>query len=43
MNEEMKKKIMKAMCGSDEPHSYPVRKFSYRTEQARAVEVQEGI
>ena len=28
------------MCGSDEPHSYPVRSFSYRKKQVRANEVQ---
>ena len=31
------------MCGSDEPHSYPVRSFTYRTEQVRADEVQRVI
>ena len=28
------------MCGSDEPHPYPGRSFIYRTEQARANQVQ---
>jgi len=28
------------MCGSDEPHTYPVRSFIYRTWQARAKQVQ---
>jgi hypothetical protein len=31
------------MCGSDDPHPYPVRSFTYRTEQARANEVQRVI
>jgi hypothetical protein len=31
---------VKAICGSDEPHPYSVRSFTYRTEQARADEVQ---
>jgi len=30
------------MCGSDEPHLYPVRSFTYRTEKVRANEVQKG-
>jgi hypothetical protein len=34
---------MKIMCGSDEPHPYPVRSFTYRTEQVRANEVQRVI
>jgi len=28
------------MCGSDEPHPYPVRSFTYPNEQARENEVQ---
>jgi len=28
------------MCGSDELHSYPIRSFTYRTEQVRADKVQ---
>ena len=28
------------MCGSDEPHPYPLRSFTYRTEQVKANEVQ---
>jgi hypothetical protein len=31
---------MKTMCGSDEPHSYPVRRFTYCNQQVRANEVQ---
>jgi len=31
------------MCGSDEPHLYPVRSFTYRNEQVRADEVQMEI
>ena len=31
------------MCGSDEPHPYPVRSFTYRNEQVRADEVQRVI
>jgi hypothetical protein len=31
------------MCGSDEPHSYPVRSFTYRNEQVRAEKVQRVI
>jgi hypothetical protein len=31
------------MCGSDEPHPYPERSFTYRTEQAGANEVQRVI
>jgi len=31
------------MCGSDEPHPYPVRSFAYRNEQVRADEVQMKI
>ena len=31
------------VCGSDEPHSYPVRSFTYRIEQVRADEVQRVI
>jgi hypothetical protein len=31
------------MCGSDEPHLYPVRSFTYCNEQAWAIEVQRGI
>jgi len=31
------------MCGSDEPHPYPVRSFTYRTAQVRADEVQRVI
>jgi hypothetical protein len=30
------------MCGSDEPHTYPVRSITYRNEQVRADEVQVG-
>jgi hypothetical protein len=33
---------VKTVCGSDEPHPYPVRSFTYHTEQTRADEVQEG-
>jgi hypothetical protein len=28
------------MCGSDEPHPYPVRRFTFRNEEVRATEVQ---
>jgi len=28
------------MCGSDEPHPYSVRSFTYHNEQTRANEVQ---
>jgi hypothetical protein len=31
------------MCGPDEPHPYPVRSFTHRTEQARADKVQRVI
>jgi hypothetical protein len=31
------------MCGSNEPHLYPVRSFTYRNEQVRADEVQMEI
>ena len=31
------------MCGSDEPHPYPIRSFTYHVEQARAEEVQKVI
>jgi hypothetical protein len=31
------------MCGSNEPHPYPTRSFTYCTEQARADEVQRVI
>jgi len=31
------------MCGSNEPHQYPVRSFTYCNEQVRAVEVQRLI
>ena len=31
------------MCGSDEPHSYPVRSSTYCNEQVRANEVQRLI
>jgi len=31
------------MCGSDEPHPYPVRSFTSRNEQVRADEVQRVI
>ena len=34
---------MKTVCGSDEPHPYPVRSFTYCNEQVRAVEVQRVI
>jgi len=34
---------VKTVCGSDEPHPYPVRSFTYRTEQVRANEVQTEI
>jgi len=34
---------MKNMCGSDEPHPYPVRGFVYRTEHIRANEIQRVI
>ena len=34
---------MKTMCGSDEPHLYPVRSSTYRKEQVRADEVQRVI
>jgi len=27
---------VKTVCGSDESHPYPVRSFTYRSEQARA-------
>jgi hypothetical protein len=27
------------MCGSDEPHQYPVRSFTYRNEQVSEDEV----
>ena len=30
------------MCGSDEPHPYPVSSFTYRAEQVRANEVQKA-
>ena len=31
---------MKTVCGSDEPHPYPIRSFTYRTEHIKADEVQ---
>jgi len=31
------------MCGSDKPHSYPVRIFTYRIQQVRADKVQRVI
>jgi len=34
---------VKTICGSDEPHPYLVRSFTYRTEQARADKVQRVI
>jgi len=37
------KQIVNTMCGSDEPHPYPVRTFTYHTEQARPNEVQRVI
>ena len=33
---------MKTVCGSDEPHSLPVRSLTYRTEQAMANEARRG-
>ena len=30
------------MCWSDEPHPYPIRSFTYHTEQVRPNEVQKG-
>jgi len=35
--------MVKTICGSEEPHSHPVRCFTYRNEQARADEVQRVI
>ena len=34
---------MNTMCGSDELHSYPVRRFTYSNEQVRADDVQMEI
>jgi hypothetical protein len=34
---------MQTMCGPDEPQPYPVRNFTYRTEQVRATEVKMEI
>jgi hypothetical protein len=34
---------MKNVCGSDEPHPYPVRSFTYCNQQVRANEVQRVI
>ena len=31
------------MCGSNEPHLYPLRNFTYHTEQARIDEVQRVV
>jgi len=31
------------MCGSDEPHPYPVRSFTHPNEQVRANEIQKVI
>jgi hypothetical protein len=31
------------MCGSDKPHPHPLRSFMYRTEQARANELERVI
>jgi len=36
----MNKQIVKTMCGFDEPSPYPVRSFTYHTEQARTNKVQ---
>jgi len=36
----MHKQIMKTVCGSDEPHPYPVGSFFYRNAQVKADEVQ---
>ena len=37
------KQTVKTMCGSDEPHPYPLRRFNYCNEQVRANEVQRVI
>jgi len=34
---------MKTMCGSDEPHPYPVTSFTYCNQKVRANEVQRMI
>ena len=34
---------MKTVCGSDEQELFPIRSFSYRTEQVRANKVQRVI
>jgi hypothetical protein len=39
----VKKTPVKTVCGSDEPHPYPVRSSTYLDEQARANEVQRVI
>ena len=36
---QINKQIVRTMCVSDKPHLYPVRSFTYRTEQVRANEV----
>jgi hypothetical protein len=37
---QINKQIVNTICGSDEPHPYPVRSFTYLNEQVRPNEVQ---
>jgi len=37
------KRTVKTVCGSDEPHPYPLKSFTYCNEQVRANEVQRVI
>jgi hypothetical protein len=39
----MYKRTVKTVCGTDEPHPYPVRRFTYSTQQVRADEIQRVI